>query len=72
MCPVHNRSTFREGGTSEAGKPYGAYWACMKSCQAGEGGASWSMWDEDWQTEVQLARGETKEPAETMEVPYDE
>lgn len=75
-CPTHGTKfmSFRKAGTSRnTGNPYGAFWTCGKECDKGKGGKSWTMFDEDWQAQLQLARGEA--PAKTqdeLDVPHDE
>lgn len=63
VCPDHGPTKLVPAGTSKAGKPYGAFYSCLeKSCEAGANGRGWTMFEDKWVMELQLARGKG-EPA---------
>ena len=74
-CPTHRLTLIKlvKGGISKSsGKPYGAFYACdVKDCDAGRNGKSWTMFEEDWQVQLQLARGADGEPLPDEELPYE-
>ena len=76
-CPAHGVEGMKlvPGGTSKkSGKVYGAFWSCdVRDCSAGGNGKSWTMFDDKWQMELQLARGQGGTlTQEEMDVPHDE
>lgn len=72
-CPEHGTQfiQFVKGGTSKAGKEYGAFWSCKRDCTAGKGGKGWTRFDDDWVAELQLARGETGEKVDLDDLPQE-
>ena len=74
VCPVHGASKFVGSGVSKkTGKPYSAFYSCEdKNCDAGNNGRNWTMFEDEWVKQLQLARGEATESYDPNDVPFSE
>ncbi|MDP9192323.1 MAG: ERF family protein [Acidobacteriota bacterium] len=72
VCPDHGPTKLVPAGTSKAGKPYGAFYSCLDGgCKSGNNGRGWTMFEDKWLMELQLARGEAGN-YDPNEVPFNE
>jgi hypothetical protein len=60
VCPEHGPTKLVPAGTSKAGKPYGAFYSCLDgACKAGNNGRGWTMFEDKWVMQLQMAQGQT-------------
>ena len=73
VCPVHGASKFVGSGVSKkTGKPYSAFYSCEdKNCDAGNNGRNWTMFEDEWVKQLQMATGQT-EAYDPNDVPFNE
>lgn len=70
-CPEHGELKFIKAGTSKAGKPYGAFYGCVRDCQAGRNGRGFTVTAVDWEDQLLREAAEPQGEPDYDAVPFE-